>query len=122
MVILIGVVALPFLYWAWWGITLTAIDYAIYLGWQEQENDMKDQFEVEQEHPARLIRYTTLADAEHPNLLSAYDKTKNLQMIDRNLADQLPVAMRQRLETSVMPATMIVDDGMGLRFGEYRQT
>ncbi|QIG66880.1 hypothetical protein EVB41_050 [Rhizobium phage RHph_TM3_14A] len=75
---------------------------------------------MEKEYPARLIRYTNLADAEHPNLLSAYDKEKNLQMIDRNLSDQLPEAMRNRLEMSVIPATMIVDDGHGIRFGEYR--
>lgn len=70
---------------------------------------------------ARLIRYTAVADDEHPHLLSIYDPDKNIQMIDHDLVNQLPLSMRHRLETSVIPATMVVDDGFGLRFEEYRQ-
>jgi len=117
--IIYWVVALPsllFACWVWWGFVFITLKYLVHIGWQEGEN-MEDLIE----HPARLIRYTALADAEHPNLLSAYDKIKNLQMIDAQLAMNLPESMRNRLEMSTLPATMIVDDGHGLRFGEYHQ-
>lgn len=116
--ILMWVVMLPFLCWVWWGFVFITVKYAILIGWQETGDDMKEETV---EYPARLIRYAKLADASHPNLLSAYDKEKNLQLIDYDLSLQLPEAMRNRLEMSTIPATMIVDDGHGLRFGEYRQ-
>jgi len=67
----------------------------------------------------RLIRYTTLATDERPNLLSMFDEDRQLQRIDRNLVQSLPREMQNRLEMSSIPMTMVIDDGMGLRFGEW---
>lgn len=61
---------------------------------------------------ARLIRYTTVAGNDHPNLLSVYDAEKNIQMIDRELAKWLPREMRNHLEMSRIPATMLSNDGL----------
>lgn len=70
----------------------------------------------------RLIRYGLVANDEKPNLLSKYDADKNLQIIDTTLVMSLPSSMVDRLEMTVIPETMIVDDGMGLRFGEWKPT
>lgn len=69
---------------------------------------------------ARLIRYGAVATPEKPNLLSTYNEEKNLQIIDHTLVMGLPNSMINRLETSVIPETMIVDDGYGLRFEAWR--
>lgn len=69
---------------------------------------------------ARLIRYAAVAHEAKPNLLSTYDAEKNLQIIDFDLVTRLPASMVDRLEMSVIPETMIIDDGMGLRFGEWK--
>lgn len=121
MIILIWVVALPFLYWVWLGITLTAIDYAIYLGWQEKENDMgtfvNSRGETVNRH--RLIRYGQVAGQDHPDLLSVYDEERNIIHIDRELAAELPQQVIERLEVTVIPATRVANNFVG--FGPYNR-
>lgn len=69
---------------------------------------------------ARLIRYTTVAGQDHPNLLSVFDSSRNLQMIDIELSASMPRQMREFLEMSTIPATMITNETTG-SFGPYVQ-
>lgn len=121
MSIILWVIASPFLVILWWAIVLAVIDYAIHVGRQEQENKMTTftNSKGETVERQRLIRYTNLADAEHPNLLSAFDKGRNLQMIDQNNAAELPPYALQQLEMTETPATMLSADGLG--FVAYNQ-
>lgn len=114
MFIILWVVALPFLYWVWLGITLTAIDYAIYLGWKE--TDMVGTFvnaAGETVERARIIRYGSIARAEYPDLLSQYDEGKNIITIDRANAAGLPQQVIERLEMTTIPNTRAADNTVG---------
>lgn len=114
------VVVLPFCMWVWWGIAFVTARtlIAIVTFVVTEELDMKT--ETKDHKYDRLIRYGLVANDEKPNLLSKYDADKNLQTIDTTLVMSLPSSMVDRLEMSVIPETMIVDDGMGLRFGEWK--
>lgn len=115
------VVVLPFCMWVWWGIafvtyrTLIAIVTFVVTEELDMNNETTDhKFD-------RLIRYAAVATSEKPNLLSKYDADKNLQIIDHTLVMDLPNSMVSRLEMTVIPETMVIDDGMGLRFGEWKK-
>lgn len=122
MMILVWVVALPFLYWMWLGIALTIVDYAIYLGWQEKENDMAGTFKNsrgEMVERARLIRYGKVATKANPDLLSLYDEERNIIHIDKGIAAELPQQVIERLEVTVLPATRVNNSFVG--FGPYNR-
>lgn len=120
--LLLWVVLLPFCMWVWWGIAFVTARtlIAIVTFVVTEELDMKT--ETKDHKYDRLIRYGLVANDEKPNLLSKYDADKNLQIIDTTLVMSLPSSMVDRLEMTVIPETMIVDDGMGLRFGEWKPT
>jgi len=105
MQLILWVVMLPFFVWVWWGMAFIIakglIEYVTYV--VTKENIMSERH--------RLIRYVDKLDAARP-VLSRYDDERKLQQIDRDLASFLPVVMRQHLEMSVIPETMLSRDGM----------
>ena len=114
MVIVLWVVALPFLYWVWLGITLTIVDYAIYLAWKE--TDMVGTFvnaAGETVERARIIRYGSIAREAYPDLLSQYDEAKNIIVIDKVNAAGLPQQVIERLEMTTFPATRAANNTVG---------
>lgn len=120
MNLFLWVVVLPFCMWVWWGIAFVTARtlIAIVTFVVTEELDMKTK--TKDHKYDRLIRYAAVAHEAKPNLLSTYDAEKNLQIIDFDLVTRLPASMVDRLEMSVIPETMIIDDGMGLRFGEWK--
>lgn len=115
MMILLWVVLLPFFMWVWWGFAFVIAKALIAIVTFRVTHFKETPMEDYNKAPARLIRYVDGFD--HPLVLSRYDATKNLQCINKELACILPDSMRNRLEMSTIPETVIVDDMMGLRFG-----
>lgn len=113
MLTAITIISLPLLIWIWWGITFTIARYVFIVAYYGEEN-MTDT------RPAKIIRYDRVTDYSKPGLLSSYDEEKNIQTIDRERAELLPVQMRHRLEMSELPHTRLTPDG--LRFVPYDQS
>lgn len=118
--LLLWVVLLPFCMWVWWGIAFVTARTLIAIVTFVVTEELDMNTETKDHKYDRLIRYGLVANDEKPNLLSKYDADKNLQIIDTTLVMSLPSSMVDRLEMTVIPETMIVDDGMGLRFGEWK--
>lgn len=110
MLTAITIISLPLLIWLWLGVTFTIARYAFIVAYYGDEN-MTDT------RPAKIIRYDRVTNYSKPGLLSFYDEEKNIQTIDRERAELLPVQMRHRLEMSELPFTRLTPDG--LRFVPY---
>lgn len=116
---LLLILSLPFLMWAWWGVTFTIL---IYVAEKMKEAEM--QIETNGAELARIIRYTDLSEFEAndmPGLLSFFEVGRNIQHIDRVQASRLPDFMRHRLEMSTEVFTKVVNHGATLTFVPYNQ-
>ncbi len=119
LTLLLWVVVLPFSMWVWWGIAFVTYRTLIAIVTLKVTEELKMKPTPDHKY-ARLIRYARVASEARPNLLSTYDAEKNLLIIDHDLVTDLPNGMINRLETTEIAETMIINDGMGLRFGEYK--
>jgi hypothetical protein len=115
--LIIYILASPVLCWLWLGICFTIVDYALNGAWFNQgEDDMN----TEDQRPARLIRYTGLANINgKPELLSYYEPEKNIIYIDRAEAERLPEMVRNRLEMTELVWTKVDTSGVMPKFVEY---
>ena len=122
MLYIILTMASPFLIWAWWGVAFTITDFVLHCAGDNMETIMLhlvNEANASPRVPDRIIRYTDLST---PFMLSRFDPVKNILSIDKELAEILPVMIRNRLECTELPATRIIDDGKGLRFGAFDVT
>ena len=114
------ILSLPFLMWAWLGVTFTIL---IYVSEKIKEAE-KEAFmnNATTEERARIIRYTDLS-YEHgngmPGLLSFFEEKRNILHIDRSEADRLPVFIRNRLEMTEEVFTMVDPSGITALFVPY---
>ena len=111
------VVVLPFCMWVWWGIAFVTARTLIAIVTLKVTEELKMTEVLKRD---RLIRYAAVATKDKPNLLSKYDADKNLLIIDYDLVIGLPTSMANHLETTELAETMIIDDGMGVRFGVWK--
>lgn len=113
------ILSLPFLVWAWWGVTFTTL---IYVAEKVKEAEMLDK--TSEPELARIIRYTDLSEFEAngmPGLLSFFQADKNILHIDHNMASLLPEYIRNRLEFTTEVFTMVVERGESASFEPYNQ-